>query len=174
MIFPKIRRLTDSKDSKSQNNPHSNRQKIAHPAPILLLDEIRIDQRPEKQSPCHSQMENHQIMPALLGGYHITHNSRHGCISRRSRETGQDARSEQFAVARRLTGPDVHHADDQHGEEVDGAFAHDAHEGDPEDVAYAEEKDVEADELPGLGLGDVEVVDDCCCGDGEIAAVDVG
>lgn len=59
MIIPKIRRLTDSKNSKDQNDPHSNRQKIAHPAPILLLDEIRINQRPEKQSPRHSQVENH-------------------------------------------------------------------------------------------------------------------
>lgn len=113
-------------------------------------------------------------MPALLGRYHITHDSRHCGICRRSRETRQDARGEELAVARRLARPDVHHADNQHGEEVDGAFAHDAHEGHPEDVADAEEEDVEADELAGLGLGDVEVVDDCFCGDGEIAAVDVG
>lgn len=174
MIFRKIRRLPDSKNSKPQDNPHSNRQKIAHPPPILLLDEIRINQRSQEQSPRHRQMENHQIMPTLLRRYHITHNSRHGSIRRRSRKPRQDTRSKELTVARRLAGPDVHHTEEQHGEEVDGAFTHDAHEGHPEDIAYAEEEDVEADELAGLGLGDVEVVDDCVCGDGEVAAVDVG
>lgn len=112
-------------------------------------------------------------MASLMRCHHVRDNCRHRGVCGGGDEARQDAGGEQFAIAGRSTRPDIHHAETEHRDKVYRPFPHHSHQGHPEDVAQAEQKDVETDQLAGLGLRDLKLFDHGLRGNGEIARIDI-
>ena len=162
----------DTEDAHYECRRGCDSHESTHPPPASILNQISIDEWPQKYTTADRSMENHHTMTALMKIEQVCHDGWDSSVRGGRHEATNDSTRQQTSVAVREVSPNIRHHKQEKGGEVDGSFACNSHHWHPEEIPQPHGEELDRGQIPCPYGGCVEFFcdgDDCY---GEVAAVD--